>query len=311
MAQLFINAIIASSGYCLVAIGFVLLLRTAGFFNFAHGSVFASGAYFTFIAQRYFGLAALTSAVAGVLLASLLGCLIEVIVFRPLRSSKHSALVSMMASIGVYTALQNVLSVAFGDETRRLESVIMSQRFDLGLAGMTTAQAGIVFASMLISLVTMAALRATRLGLKVRAVADSGELALTVGVNRNRIVLVTASFASAIGGLAGVLMAFDVHMTPTMGMRPLMMAIVAAVIGGSASIPGLMLASLLLALAQQIATWFLPAQWQGCVAFLVLLRQACETRKTAAGRSPVGGRALWQCELALMQLTGIGSVIPW
>ncbi|MGO9200783.1 MAG: ABC transporter permease subunit, partial [Limisphaerales bacterium] len=116
-----------------------------------------------------------------------------------------------------------------------------------------------------------AILRWANIGLKILAVADSAELAFTLGVSKDSVILAACCLGSGVAALTGILIAFDVQMTPTMGMRPLMMGIVVVIVGGSDSILGIALAALLLGSAQQFAAWWLPAQWQDCVAFVILV----------------------------------------
>ena len=72
-------------------------------------------------------------------------------------------------------------------------------------------------------------------------------------------------------GLAGILVALDVDMTPTMGMNALMMGVVVVIIGGVRSIPGIAAGALLLATAQHLGAWYIGSQWQEAIAFVVLV----------------------------------------
>jgi branched-chain amino acid transport system permease protein len=87
----------------------------------------------------------------------------------------------------------------------------------------------------------------------------------------DRVVLATFAIGSGLAATAGILVALDVNMRPTMGLNALMLAIVAVIIGGVGSIGGIVLGSLLLALVQQLAVWQLGSQWQDAVAFAILL----------------------------------------
>jgi branched-subunit amino acid ABC-type transport system permease component len=79
------------------------------------------------------------------------------------------------------------------------------------------------------------------------------------------------AIGSSLAGLAGILVALDVDMTPTMGMNALMMGVVAVIIGGINSIPGIVLGALLLATAQHLGAWFIGSQWQDAIAFVILV----------------------------------------
>jgi len=105
----------------------------------------------------------------------------------------------------------------------------------------------------------------------MRAVANNPELARISGIESDRVILSTFALGSALAGIAGILVALDVDMTPTMGMNALMMGMVAVIIGGVGSIPGIALGSLLLGIAQHLGAWFISSQWQAAIAFVVLL----------------------------------------
>ena len=105
----------------------------------------------------------------------------------------------------------------------------------------------------------------------MRAVANNPELARISGIESDRVILSTFALGSALAGIAGILVALDVDMTPTMGMNALMMGVVAVIVGGVGSIPGVALAALLLGMAQHLGVWYISSQWQDAIAFVILL----------------------------------------
>jgi branched-chain amino acid transport system permease protein len=105
----------------------------------------------------------------------------------------------------------------------------------------------------------------------MRAVASDSELAKLSGIKSDRIILISFAIGSALAGIAGILVALDVDMTPTMGMNMLLMGVVAMIIGGVGSIRGIVLGSLLLATAQNLAVWYISSQWMDASAFVLLL----------------------------------------
>ena len=105
----------------------------------------------------------------------------------------------------------------------------------------------------------------------MRAVANDPELANVSGINSNAVILWAFAIGSGLAGVAGVLIALDVDMTPTMGMNALMMGVVVVIIGGVNNIPGIALGALLLATAQHLGAWFIGSQWQDAIAFIILV----------------------------------------
>ena len=137
-------------------------------------------------------------------------------------------------------------------------------------AKLTGQQVGMLVTSALLVLVTGALLSRTRVGLKMRAVADDPELAEVGGINSDHAVVWAFGIGSALAGTAGVLAALDVDIKPTMGMNALMMAVVVSVVGGMQSTAGMAMGALFLGLAQQFGVLYIGAEWQDAIAFAVL-----------------------------------------
>jgi len=269
--QVMLNAIVSASVILMVGVGFALVFRTARFFHFAHGIFFTIGAYLAFLFKAILGLPLALSALLAAGGAACLGALVELAVYRPLRTKRASPLVLLLASLGVYVVLQNAVSLAFGDDTKSIRSGTVSEGFEVLGARITPIQATTVCASVVLVGVLVCLMRGTRFGKAMRAVADDPELARISGIASDRVLLLTVAAASALAGVAGVLVALDVDMTPTMGMNALMLSVVAVVVGGGRTITGVMLGAILLGFAQHLAAWTLGARWQEATALLVLL----------------------------------------
>jgi branched-subunit amino acid ABC-type transport system permease component len=159
----------------------------------------------------------------------------------------------------------------WGDRIYSIRGNLPREGIAIGDARITGVQLATVVAAGLLSFLLSTFLSHTKVGRAIRAVGSDPELADTSGINSNAVVLWAVAIGSAIAGLAGMLVAADVGMTPTMGMNPLMMGVVAVIIGGTNSTLRIALSALLLAMVQHIAAWFLGSQWQGATAFAVLI----------------------------------------
>lgn len=255
----------------LVAIGFAIVFRATRFFHFAHGIVFTAGAYFTFLFKAWLGFPLFFSILLAIPLTTLLGCLMEVIVYLPLRRKGSSSLVFLLASLGMYIVLQNVISMMFGDDTKTIRSGLVKEGLNVFGARITPIEILIICVSVVLVVTVTLLLKKTKMGNAMRAVANDIELASVSGIDSDRVILLTFAIASTLAGIAGILVALDVDMTPTMGMNALMMGVVAVIVGGVGSIPGVALAALLLGIAQHLGVWFISSQWQDAIAFVILL----------------------------------------
>ena len=269
--QLAINAIVTAAPLSLLAVGFALIFHVARFFHFAHGAVFTIGAFSAFLFKERLGLPLGLAIPLAVLTSIAVGCLMDRVVYRPLRQRDASAVILLVASLGLYICLQNAVSLAFGDDIKTLQAGTIEPGISIIGGRITTVQLWTVLLSGAVLGGLGLVLRRTSLGRNIRAVANDSELAHIVGIRSESTILVVFAIGSALAGLAGVLVALDVGMTPTMGLHALMMAIVAAIIGGVGSLPGVICGSLLLAIAQHFGIWKLPSQWQDAIAFVILL----------------------------------------
>lgn len=271
MCQVIFNSIISASWIALVAIGFMLIFNTSRFFHFAHGVVFTAGTYFAFLFKMWLGCPLWIAILAGMLLAGFLGCLMEVVIYRPLRKRDSSGLVLLLASLGIYIFLQNIISMSFGDETRIIRTGVVKEGIDVLGARITPIQIVMICVSVVLVIVLSIFMKRTKIGKSMRAVANDPELASISGIASDRIIFWAFAIGSGLAGLAGILVALDVDMTPTMGMHALMMGIVAVIVGGVSSFPGIALAALLIGMAQHFGAWFIGSQWQDAIAFIILL----------------------------------------
>lgn len=269
--QLALNMLVAASGLALLAVGFGLIFSTTRFFHFAHAAVYAAGAYVALFAMTATGVPITLAAFLGVAGGLCSGTLMEVGLYRPMRRRRASGLTLLIASLGLYLVLQNLISLAWGDDVRMLQPPAMRQSWSILGARITHTSALAIVASAVLLVGLAVALRSTGLGRAMRAVADDPELARIRGIRTDRVILAAVAIGSGLAAIAGILFALDVNMRPTMGLSALMLAIVAVIIGGVGSLGGVVIGSLLLALVQQLAVWKLGSEWQDAVAFAILL----------------------------------------
>ena len=269
--QFLINLLILLFQYSILALSFSLIYQVIRFFHFAHAVVFTSGAYFAFLICVFWGCPLLFAIPLAIICSTILGCLIELLIYKPLRKKRSTALVVMLASLGIYIVLQNIISMVFGDDTKSIRTWQVVEGINVFGARITPVQIIIVVTSVLLLIFVAFYLHSSKTGKAMRAVANDPELANISGINSNKVILISFAIGSALAGIAGILVSLDVDMTPTMGMNALMMGVVAMIVGGVGSIWGIVLGSLLLALAQNLGVWYISSQWQDAIAFAILL----------------------------------------
>lgn len=269
--QYIINTLLSATLILLFALSFMAIYNIVRFFHFAHAVIFTSGAYFAFLFNQLLGWSYFTAIPTAIILALLVGSAMEFFIYKPLRKRKSSAIVLLLASLGIYIVLQNLISLFFGDDTKSIRTWEVKEGIEIAGAYVTPVQIVIIAASIALVILVAGYLSVAKTGKAMRAVASDSELSKLSGIKSDRIILIAFAIGSALAGIAGILIALDVDMTPTMGMNMLLMGVVAMIIGGVGSIWGIVLGSLLLATAQNLAVWYISSQWMDASAFVILL----------------------------------------
>ncbi len=268
--QLIINSIIAGSIYSLVALGFNLIYGTTKFFNLAHGVLAAIGGYVVFYLSKSLSLNVIASVIVGVLIAGLVGYLIDKTVFRALRKRRASGMVFLVASLGIMTALQAVIAIIFSSQFQTLSSDSFSV-YQVG-GGVITQVQVIILALVIIIMVGLGLLlKFSRFGKSVRAISDDEEVSKIVGIDTNKIIGRIFFIGSAIAGLSGILVGFDTGIEPGMGLSLLLKGVIASIIGGIGNVYGGVLGAFLLGFIENFGIWKISGEWKDAIAFGVLL----------------------------------------
>jgi len=269
--QLVLNGLIAGAIYALVGLGFALVYRTVRFFHFAHGVVYAVGAYAAYGIAVGLRAPVVSGWLLGVGCAAVVGLGVDRLVYRPLRGRKAPGLILLIASFGVFIFLQNLLQLVFGAQILTMRTGPVKEGHHVLGAVITDTQIAIIVVSCLVLVGLVALERWTRLGKEVRAVADDSLAASVVGINPERTIAWVFLIGSALAGLAGILVSYETNIEPTMGFNAILKGIIASIIGGIGSIPGAALGGLFLGLAENLGIWKLPAMWKDTIAFAVLI----------------------------------------
>jgi len=269
--QLLANGLIAGSVYALVALGFSIIYSTVRFFHFAHGAVYTAGAYFTFLFFILCHLPFGVAVVLAILLSAFLGVAIEGFVYKSIKRRGASSIILLIASLGVFILLQNLISLFFGDDTKTIRSGEVREGLNVLGARITPVQIAIILTSFVLFALTAIILKRSKIGKALRAVANDAELAVAAGLDKDKITYLTYFVGSALAAIAAILISLDIDMTPLMGFQAMLYGVVAVVIGGLGNILGAYFGGLLLGLAQHLGVWYISSKWQDAIAFVILI----------------------------------------
>ncbi len=271
LPQLIANSVIAGATYVLITLGFNLIYGATKFINIAHGVIAAVGGYTVFFLSRSWGAGFAWSVVAGVIFAGIIGYGMNRLIFVPLRRRKASNLVLFIASLGAFTVIQAVLAMLFTAQFQILNPPpLLEGVYQFAGAAMSRVQVAIILSAAILFAGLALVLKYTAFGKAVRAISDDEEVAKMVGVDTDRVIGRVFFVGSAIAGLAGVLIGFDIGLQPTMGLTILLQGAVSSIIGGIGNIYGGVLGSFVLGFAENFGIWKIASEWKPAISFGIL-----------------------------------------
>jgi len=271
ISQFIANIVILITYYALIGTGFTISLHTRKVFDFTFAAIYTIAPYIVFSCCRLLNIPIFISIIIGFSSTLLIAFFIEVAVFIPMRKHNASSLVIMLASLGLFVVVQNIISIIFGDEARTLRNWIVSEGHVVFGARLTSMQYLTIMISIILIVGVMLFLQLTTLGKKMRAVSCDRELGWAVGLQVDKVLLASYLISTILVSTSSILMSFDTDLTPIMGLPALLIAVVVCVLGGIGKIIGVVAGSTLIAVAQQFGVWTIGSQWQDTIAFLILL----------------------------------------
>lgn len=283
MLEILIFGAVTSAIYAMLAVGFTLIFGVARILNLAHGSFYALGAYGAYVLTTVFKVPLLVAAPLVVLGVALFGMLVERVLIRPMRKSQLAVL---MISLAVSLVVEQALFLIFGSEYRNVPSFI-DQKYVIG--GVDVA--GQRLLTLLVALVSIGGLymfiQKTRLGSAILAISQDPEAAQYMGIPSDRIFGVVMAMSAGLAALAGIMAGPFLSVQPSMHLLPIVKAFAIVVVGGLGSIPGSIVAALMLGYAETLVAYGISSSWTEIVSvaatlLMLVLRPAGFFGKRAA-----------------------------
>ena len=263
-----INGTVQGSMYALIALGYTLVYGILFMINFAHGEIFMIGAmagYFTLTGLDGAGhldsnpvLVVLVTFVVGMAVPLISGVFLERLAYRPLRRAPR--LVPLISAIGASFFLQQAARLLFGIRMKVYPTVdFLSGAWEVELRGGSTVRiqhmgVAIIVITVLLMIGLYVLVQRTKMGKAMRAVAEDKDTAALMGIDVNRVIMITFAISGALAGAAGVMWGlWYKQITHTVGFMPGIKAFTAAVLGGIGNVPGAMLGGLFLGLVEALA----------------------------------------------------------
>jgi len=299
LLQQIINGISLGAVYALIAVGFSLVYSILSFSNFAHGGFLVVGAYICYLLFIGFdfplfsipALGSIWAAGAAALVgAGLIAVLTERLAYKPIREKTNVTLYLLIGSMGVAIAIENFFVLTIGGRLRALPPDFLQDFFVIlevfiGFFGLSSSGGlfelteGVVvrmsdLLSFIVAIICLGGLQLfltrTRWGLAIRAAAHDLRTAGLMGVNVALLIGIVFFVAGLLAGVAGIFLATKYTLFPQMGQITIK-AFVGAVIGGLGSLPGAIVGSMILGIAEMLVAGYISSQMRDLVVFSMLV----------------------------------------
>jgi branched-chain amino acid transport system permease protein len=240
-----------------LAVGLAVTLGLMNFINLAHGAFAMAGGYVTVLLMDRAGVPFLATLPAAFVVAALLGALAERTLYRPMYAKPH--LDQVLFSIGLVFMSVAAVDYFIGSQQQiiKLPSFLQG-RFEIAEVGIGKYRLFIVVLCALLTIALQWILSRTRFGSRLRAAVDDPRVASGLGINVNRVFLLTFAVGSGLAGLGGALGAEVLGLDPTFPLKFMIYFLIVVSVGGTTTITGPLLAALLLGIADVAGKYYVP-----------------------------------------------------
>ena len=268
--QQLINGLMLGASYSLVAIGYTLIFGVLNLLYFAHGEVFMVGAFVGLFLVMYASTNIYVALLGAMVACAILGALAFFVAVRPV--PKDRPLAPLISTIGLTIVLQNLAIYVFGGQQFSFPETIHQALYHIGPVTISSVQLFILGIAIALMVTLWLFIERTKLGRAMRAVAENHETAALLGVNVNRVVLITFIIGSGIAGIAGVLDGLkNSSVSPFMGLGAAVKGLIVMLLGGLGNVPGAMVAGLLLGMIEILSAAYIGTTERDFFSFLILI----------------------------------------
>ena len=270
--DLSLDGLSLASIYFLAAIGLAITFGVMGVINMAHGEFIMIGAYTGYVVQTLVPDYTLSIAIAIPLAFAVTfggGVAMERLVIRWLY---HRPLETLLATFGISIALQQIVRQIFGTQARPLTppdwlagSVSINDVVSISSIRIAIFLLGVIFFVLLWLI-----LNRTRLGLEVRAVTQNPAMAASMGINPDRINMLTFGLGSGIAGIAGVAIGLFAQVVPDLGSNYIVQSFMTVVVGGVGNIFGTLIGAGMIGGFQKFVEWLNPSNTLAAQTYMIL-----------------------------------------
>jgi len=255
--------------YILLATGLNIIFGVMKLVNFAHGQLLMIGAFLTWTISYMVGINAYVAIIISMIVVALMGIGVERLTFR--RVLGTDKLNEIFISLGLIYVFENVAILIWGVNSKQVVSPFYGLSLSFQGVSITYDRVIAVFVVIAALVAFGVLMKKTKIGLAMRATSQKNTTAMLMGINVERVYMLTfaigAALAAVAGGLYGIIFSFDYQV----GAMPTIIAFAIIIMGGLGSIKGAIVGGLLYGITEQLATLFFGGIWGSAVAFALLI----------------------------------------
>jgi branched-chain amino acid transport system permease protein len=268
LVQQLFNGLTIGSVYALVALGLTLVYGILHIPNFAHGALYMMGGYITLMMMVQYGLHYWLAILVSVIVVGLIGVLMERLVFYPLRHAPP--IHDKIAAIGILLFLEAFAQYVWGADYQTMPTPY-GQVIQLFGLTFTMQRLLIIIAAIAVMVLLYLFLKKTYTGASIIAMSQDRDGANLVGINTNRVAMLTFLISGGLAAIASSLAAPINLVFPGMGQLVILKAFVIIILGGMGSIPGAIIGGYILGFSESLGATYISNDYKDIIAFILLV----------------------------------------
>ncbi|MEJ2716772.1 MAG: branched-chain amino acid ABC transporter permease [Deltaproteobacteria bacterium] len=273
--QTLVAGILKGGLYALIGLGMTLIMGVMGIINLAHGQMMMVAMYVTFVLFHYFGIDPYLALPISMPCLFLLGVFIQKVLLNPLMKVESILPENqVLMTVGIGMVLTEVARFIFSSNYQSVRTSYSTATFFIGNISFSVAMCLAFVAAILFTVALFWFLLKTDLGRSIRAVSQDGEAALLMGIDAERIKIITMGIGASLVAAAGTMLMPIYYLFPDIGGPFTRKAFVITILGGLGSTVGAIFGGITLGLAEALGATYIGMEYEdmiGLIMFLLVL----------------------------------------
>lgn len=267
------SGVVLGSIYALVAIGMTLIYGILRVLDMSQGAMVMIGGYFGWLVMTTWGMSPVIALIIAFVATLLFGIFTQLISVQPLvgREDTDFEMLTFITTFAVAMVFTNLALQYIGPDQHEVPSLVPGSLHLYKAASVPWQSVVMTGIAILLMLAVVLYLNRSRYGIAIRAVAEDLDAARLMGIPIKRVFPVVMGVASALAGIAGVFLSTQFFASPTLGDKPLLVALIVVVLGGLGSLQGAVLAAYLIGMVEAASSLYIGSTWSLPIMYGVIL----------------------------------------